>query len=257
MVGAKMTASELADSLEGMTTGWFDDLTLTQSATMLRQQQAELEALRKSHIELERGIVKDLNQRQSAEPVAWMDYLEFTDVYDLNVSGRGVPLYTHPVKEQELLGEISQLKAELDTANKAYMWMDETYRGVLAELDLLKAHPVKEPSVCIGYWDYKTGAFHKILTESQKKRVDEGFLQPVYTAGMLRVKELTDEEIEECFAESCTDFKLLENGKTKGVVNIIDVGRAILRKAQEADKIESLGTINIGGVHYRNGKEVK
>jgi hypothetical protein len=45
--------------------------------------------------------------------------------------------------------------------------------------------------------------------------------------------ELTDEEIEEIFAESCTDFKLLENGKTKGVVNIIDVGRAILRKAQE------------------------
>jgi len=30
------------------------------------------------------------------EPVAWMDYLEFTDVYDLNVSGRGIPLYTHP-----------------------------------------------------------------------------------------------------------------------------------------------------------------
>jgi len=46
-------------------------------------------------------------------------------------------------------------------------------------------------------------------------------------------KTLTDEEIEECFEESCTDFKLLENGKTKGVVNIIDVGRAILKKAQE------------------------
>jgi len=46
-------------------------------------------------------------------------------------------------------------------------------------------------------------------------------------------KTLTDEEIEECFEESCTDFKLLENEKTKGVVNIIDVGRAILRKANE------------------------
>jgi hypothetical protein len=32
------------------------------------------------------------------EPVAWMDYLEHSDVYDLNVSGRGVPLYTHPAK---------------------------------------------------------------------------------------------------------------------------------------------------------------
>jgi len=32
------------------------------------------------------------------EPVAWIDYLEHSDVYDLNVSGRGIPLYTHPVK---------------------------------------------------------------------------------------------------------------------------------------------------------------
>ena len=32
------------------------------------------------------------------KPVAWMDYLEHSDVYDLNVSGRGIPLYTHPVK---------------------------------------------------------------------------------------------------------------------------------------------------------------
>jgi hypothetical protein len=37
-----MNANELADELEGMTTGWFDDLTLTQSATMLRQQQEKL-----------------------------------------------------------------------------------------------------------------------------------------------------------------------------------------------------------------------
>ena len=33
------------------------------------------------------------------KPVAWMDYLEHSDVYDLNVSGRGIPLYNHPVKE--------------------------------------------------------------------------------------------------------------------------------------------------------------
>ena len=34
----------------------------------------------------------------NTEPVAWMDYLEHSDVYDLNVSGRGIPLYTHPAK---------------------------------------------------------------------------------------------------------------------------------------------------------------
>ena len=54
------------------------------------------------------------------EPVAWMDYLEHSDVYDLNVSGRGIPLYTHPVKEHfedepqaEELHEIMQSNAEL------------------------------------------------------------------------------------------------------------------------------------------------
>jgi DNA-binding transcriptional regulator YiaG len=41
-----MNANELADALETMTTGWFDDLTLTQAATMLRQQQTEIEALK-------------------------------------------------------------------------------------------------------------------------------------------------------------------------------------------------------------------
>jgi hypothetical protein len=38
-----MNANELADALETMTTGWFDDLTLTQTATMLRKQQAEID----------------------------------------------------------------------------------------------------------------------------------------------------------------------------------------------------------------------
>ena len=58
-------------------------------------------------------------------------------------------------------------------------------------------------------------------------------------------KDLTDEEItaiwqtDECYQ------------------NAQAFARAILRKAQEADKIESLGTVNIGGVHFRNGKEVK
>ena len=43
------------------------------------------------------------------EPVAWMDYLEHSDVYDLNVSGRGIPLYTHPVKEQRMIDVLMEL----------------------------------------------------------------------------------------------------------------------------------------------------
>ena len=40
-----MNANELADALKDMESGWFDDLTLQQAATMLRQQQAEIEML--------------------------------------------------------------------------------------------------------------------------------------------------------------------------------------------------------------------
>jgi hypothetical protein len=41
-----MNANEMADMLEGLVTGWFDDLTLIEAATMLRQQQVEIEALK-------------------------------------------------------------------------------------------------------------------------------------------------------------------------------------------------------------------
>jgi len=68
---------------------------------------------------------------------------------------------------------------------------------------------------------------------------------PLYTHP---VKELTDEEIDYCWSHS--------HGNTPWMKQKA-FARAILRKAQEADKIESLGTVNIGGVHFKNGKEVK
>jgi len=43
--------------------------------------------------------------------------------------------------------------------------------------------------------------------------------------------KLTDEEIDEVWVETCSDFKLIENGKSKGIINIYDVSRAILKKA--------------------------
>jgi hypothetical protein len=46
-------------------------------------------------------------------------------------------------------------------------------------------------------------------------------------------RELTDEEIDEVWVKTCSDFKLIENGKTKGIINIYDVSRAILKKASE------------------------
>ena len=102
-----MNVYELADALEKIETynqvihrSFNDKTKLTASADMLRKQADRIAELEKSHIELEKGIVADLNKRQSAKPVAWMDYLEHSDVYDLNVSGRGIPLYTTPqIKE--------------------------------------------------------------------------------------------------------------------------------------------------------------
>jgi len=67
------------------------------------------------------------------------------------------------------------------------------------------------------------------------------------------VKELSEDEIKEVADSVCHDWD--EDGL--GHLYMVDFARAILRKAQEADKIESLGTVNIGGVHFRNGKEVK
>ena len=44
------------------------------------------------------------------KPVAWIDYLEDSNLYDLNVSGRGVPLYTAPRELSD--DEIDSLIAE-------------------------------------------------------------------------------------------------------------------------------------------------
>jgi len=92
----------------------------------------------------------------------------------------------------------------------------------------LYTHPAK-PSICVGYWDNKTGAFHKNLTELQQKRVADGFLQAVYTEGMLPAKTLTDEEIlqeaENMFGTHF--FECIDDPYW------IEFARAILRKAQE------------------------
>ena len=100
-----MNANELAEQFEKHWGDFSSEVAayMLAAATMLRQQQAEIEALRKSHIELERGIVKDLNQRQSAEPVAWMredGVIAFHKQKEVDSQGyKWQPLYTHPVKE--------------------------------------------------------------------------------------------------------------------------------------------------------------
>ena len=128
--------------------------------------------------------------------------------------------------------------------NKPIAWMDdlsfftkkpEDMEGVIP----LYTHPVKEQHLSLQKTE--DGELVAVTYTDDEHRIVEVLWQKPL------VKELTDEEIMDIWNSLFKDFS-------------IDIGmfaRAILRKAQEADKIESLGTVNIGGVHYRNGKEVK
>ena len=64
------------------------------------------------------------------EPVAWIDYLEHSDVYDLNVSGRGIPLYTHPVKELTYKDGIEECAQRAE----AYAYMSPNFTALAEEL---------------------------------------------------------------------------------------------------------------------------
>ena len=86
-----MNAYELADRLDLEPYGIYGE----QAANTLRQQADRIAELEKV-----------------SKPVAWIDYLEHSDLYDLNVSGRGIPLYTAPqIKElsNEEINEIASM----------------------------------------------------------------------------------------------------------------------------------------------------
>jgi hypothetical protein len=116
-----MNAYELADELEQgaelemklqRPENWAD---LTKAANMLRQQADRIAELEKSHIELEKGIVADLNQRQSAEPVAWMSNgKEF--YVQKNYCPDFIPLYTTPqikeLSDEEILNLYKETEAD-------------------------------------------------------------------------------------------------------------------------------------------------
>jgi hypothetical protein len=62
------------------------------------------------------------------KPVAWIDYIEDSNLYDLNVSGRGVPLYTAPqlkeLSDEEILEAIEQFR---EWTNPPYKKYEDTY----------------------------------------------------------------------------------------------------------------------------------
>ena len=131
-----MNANELADELERLyqqdIIDGVADLSMPEAATMLRQQQAEIEALKKEAA-LQRLF--DFTQEADNEPVAWINLNRFKDealyladcVSETKVDNMGIttPLYTHPQerphntvlvpcdKLAEMQAEIEELKAKL------------------------------------------------------------------------------------------------------------------------------------------------
>jgi len=116
-----MNAYELADAVEDWETGANYTVSI-KAAQMLRQQADRIAELEKV-----------------SKPVAWMDYLEHSDVYDLNVSGRGIPLYTTPQIKELSDEEINKLWAESHKDGIAMQQGFTTQQHYFAHLILKKA----------------------------------------------------------------------------------------------------------------------
>ena len=129
-----MNANELADGILAIEERIFltkkEHQLFQNSATMLRQQQAEIEALKQ--IIDANNLNQNIGQfvKPTNKPVAWMDYLEHSDVYDLNVSGRGIPLYTHQYERPHNTvlvpcDKLSEMQAEIEALKSVVYWLKE------------------------------------------------------------------------------------------------------------------------------------
>ena len=133
MVGAKMTANELADELDYCYGKEYPCPVSKEAATMLRQQQAEIEALKQ--IIDANNLNQNIGQfvKPTNEPVAyvdpiWMDRPDLVMSHQLEIGKlfartqftNYVPLYTHPV---ELTDE------EIDAVGDKVSNLIDTYAG--------------------------------------------------------------------------------------------------------------------------------
>ena len=137
-----------------------------------------------------------------------------------------IPLYTHPVKEQELLDEITKLRWKVnnleididllrttlfdirqkyDTKNKQYAYTQVYVDELQAKIEALKSHPVKEQDTDCQYC--KQGC---IRCDARKQLTDEEILKEAESYGM-----------GEKFIQDAPLF------------HAIKFAKAILRKAQE------------------------
>ena len=92
-----MNANELANLLE--VDSWYKLVTREEIATMLRQQQAEIEALKQ--IIDANNLNQNIGQfvKPTNEPAAWMHQNPDYAISKHQSLEYNIPLYTHPVKE--------------------------------------------------------------------------------------------------------------------------------------------------------------
>ena len=120
-----MNANELANLLE--VDSWYKLVTREEIATMLRQQQAEIEALKQ--IIDANNLNQNIGQfvKPTNEPVAWMDDLSFFTEQPDDMDGV-TPLYTH----------------QYERPHNTVLVPCDKLAEMQAEIETLKAHPVKE-----------------------------------------------------------------------------------------------------------------
>ena len=93
-----MNANELADELDYCYGKEYPCPVSKEAATMLRQQQAEIEALKAGKIRAyDNGVEDGRKPDTNNKPVAWMSKKGILSY--VNDMGFTIPLYTHPVKE--------------------------------------------------------------------------------------------------------------------------------------------------------------
>ena len=118
-----MTASELADLIGMCGDGGYNQ----DAATMLRQQQAEIGALKQ--IIDANNLNQNIGQfvKPTNEPVAWMDDLSFFTEQPDDMDGV-TPLYTH----------------QYERPHNTVLVPCDKLAEMQAEIETLKAHPVKD-----------------------------------------------------------------------------------------------------------------
>jgi hypothetical protein len=135
-----MNANELANFLE--TDCWYKLITRQDIATMLRQQQTEIEALKlQLHTTLTNRDLRTYDGKTEInnEPVAWMcptgleykqratDFMYNDALYDTKLNW--IPLYTHPVKELTPLTE-DECRAIIEKHN----WFAKSWAEMAMEI---------------------------------------------------------------------------------------------------------------------------